>query len=135
MTATAVPFPNLEGHQYANLTTFRKSGQGVPTPIWFTFLDGKLYIVTLGTSGKVKRIRNNPHVLLEPCDQVGKTLGPSLPGQARTLSIEEGIGANLALARRYGIFYAGFAIFWHFNGTAKDRVYLEITPYPESATV
>ena len=56
------PFPMLEGHKNMNLTTFRKSGNEVPTPVWFVILEGKLYVRTEASSGKVKRIRNNGRV-------------------------------------------------------------------------
>ena len=52
----------LEGHKNINLTTFRKSGNEVPTPVWFVVLEGKLYVRTEASSGKVKRIRNNGRV-------------------------------------------------------------------------
>ena len=52
-------FQNLNGHQYMALTTYRRSGAGVPTPVWFAQDGDRLFIVTQDGSGKVKRIRNN----------------------------------------------------------------------------
>ncbi len=46
------------GQKYLNLETFRKSGVGVRTPVWFAEKDGELLLYTLANSGKVKRIRN-----------------------------------------------------------------------------
>ncbi len=106
---TATIFPHLHGHQYANLTTYRKSGVAVPTPVWFAIepdAQGQevLYVVTGADSGKVKRIRNNPRVALEPSDQRGKTLGPSADGQARIISDPaEAQHAKAALDRKYGV--------------------------------
>lgn len=58
---------------YLLLTTFRKSGEGVPTAIWIAALpDGSCGFTTEASSGKVKRIRNNPAVTLQPCDLRGK---------------------------------------------------------------
>lgn len=58
---------------YVLLTTFRKSGEGVPTPVWIVALpDGSCGFTTEASSGKVKRIRNNPAVTLQPCDMRGK---------------------------------------------------------------
>lgn len=45
--------------QYINLTTFRRNGQAVATPVWFVALNGRLYISTNVNSGKAKRIRAN----------------------------------------------------------------------------
>ena len=79
------PFPMLEGHKNMNLTTFRKSGNEVPTPVWFVVLEGKLYVRTEASSGKVKRIRNNGRVELAPSTVRGKTVGPTKGGEARVL--------------------------------------------------
>ncbi|MFM2078178.1 MAG: hypothetical protein RJA49_2068 [Actinomycetota bacterium] len=58
---------------YVLLTTFRKSGEGVGTPVWIVALPGGACgFTTEATSGKVKRIRNNPAVTLQPCDMRGK---------------------------------------------------------------
>lgn len=58
---------------YVLLTTFRKNGDGVPTPVWIVALpDGRCGFTTEVGSGKVKRIRNNPKVTLQPCDMRGK---------------------------------------------------------------
>ena len=62
-----------------SLTTFRKTGAGVPTPVWFGEQDGKLYVMTRSDMGKAKRIRNNPQVRVAPCTIRGKVTGESLP--------------------------------------------------------
>lgn len=57
---------------YVLLTTFRKSGEGVGTAVWIAVLpDGSCGFTTEAGSGKVKRIRNNPEVTLQPCDMRG----------------------------------------------------------------
>jgi len=50
----------IQGQKYISLTTFRKNGAAVATPVWFGEGDGKLYIMTRSTFGKSKRIRNKP---------------------------------------------------------------------------
>jgi len=58
---------------YVLLTTFRKSGEGVGTAVWIAALtDGIAGFTTEENSGKVKRIRNNPDVTLQPCDMRGR---------------------------------------------------------------
>ena len=58
---------------YVLLTTFRKNGEGVPTAVWIVALpDGRCGFTTEVGSGKVKRIRNNPKVTLQPCDMRGQ---------------------------------------------------------------
>jgi uncharacterized protein len=56
------PFPNLHGHQFMSVTTFRKSGQPVPTPVWFAQVEDKLYVMTQANAGKVKRIGHTARV-------------------------------------------------------------------------
>ncbi len=75
MTSIGSVFPELHDHRFVNLYTFRKSGEVVPTPVWFAIDGERLFIATSVHSGKVKRIRNFPQVVLEPSDQQGKPLG------------------------------------------------------------
>src|SRR5262245_3521098 len=63
---------NFDSERYISLETFRKDGSGVRTPVWVANLDGKLVIVTDGTSYKVKRLRANPKCRIAGCDARGK---------------------------------------------------------------
>jgi hypothetical protein len=56
------------------LTTFRKSGVGVPTPVWTVPVsDGRVGMWTGAGSGKYKRLRNNPRITIQSCTARGKT--------------------------------------------------------------
>lgn len=124
-------FPELHGHDYALLTTFRKNGTAIPTPIWFAIADDRLYILTMNNSGKVKRIRHTPAVELAACNRDGtKILGPTVHGVARILPVEETTPAKIALNRKYGILKSAFDLMMAVTGKVKDRVYLEIVPAP-----
>jgi uncharacterized protein len=123
MTVTNA-FPNLHGHQFMSLTTFRKSGQPVPTPVWFAQVDDKLYVMTQAQSGKVKRIGHTARVTVAPCDQRGGLLGEALEGQARVLDAVEEKAANGHLNRKYGWMKRAFDLFQWLNRT--QRAYLEI---------
>ncbi|MFN8473696.1 MAG: PPOX class F420-dependent oxidoreductase [Anaerolineae bacterium] len=125
-TQTARPFTALDGHKYMNLTTFRKSGAGVVTPVWFAESGGRLYVMTQMSTGKTKRIRNNGRVEVAPSDRAGKPLGPSAPGQARLLSGAEADAANDLLSKKYGLMKRMFELM----GVARKnaRVFIEITP-------
>jgi len=52
----------IHGQKYISLTTFRKNGTPVATPVWFGEDGDKLYVMTRSDLGKAKRIRNNPQV-------------------------------------------------------------------------
>jgi PPOX class probable F420-dependent enzyme len=58
--------PVIQGQKYISLTSFRKSGAAVATPVRFGEQDDKLYAMTRSDSGKYKRIRNNPQVRVAP---------------------------------------------------------------------
>ena len=91
----------ISGQKYISLTTFRKSGAGIPTPVWFGEDGGKLYVMTRGTMGKTKRIRNNPQVKVAPSTIRGKVTGPEFPATARILPPEEHKHARQTINRKY----------------------------------
>ena len=96
------PFASLSPYEFVLLTTFRKSGLGVPTAMWFAHEHGKLYMVTGRSTGKLNRIRTNSRVLVAPCDWRGNLLGPQIEGYARELPIAQHAHANAVLAEKYG---------------------------------
>lgn len=87
-------FAEFARKKYLNLQTFKKNGDGVKTPVWFAAepsvnLDASnaiLYVYTIGVSGKVKRVRNNPRVKIAPCDMSGKLLGNWVDARAEILT-------------------------------------------------
>jgi hypothetical protein len=113
----AIP-KEIHGQKYICLTSFRKSGIGVGTPVWFAERDDKLYVKTRIDSGKSKRIRNSPSVRVSPCTVRGKIIGPEFAGKARILSREQSKAAHEAINRKY--FFARLSI-WN-----SKNEYLEI---------
>ena len=93
--------PAIHDQNYISLTTFRKSGVGVPTPVWFGEGDGKLYVMTRSDMGKTKRIRNNSKVRVAPCTIRGKVTGPEFPATARILPPAEHAYARQTINRKY----------------------------------
>jgi len=96
-------FEALRGHKYCLLVTFRRSGEPVPTPVWFGLAEGRLYARSEAKVGKVKRIRNDARVLVAPCTVRGKPLGPATEGRARVLAREDEPRAEAALGSNYGL--------------------------------
>ena len=101
--AQASDFEHLRGHKYALVVSYRRSGDPVPTPVWFGLADGKLYFRTEKRVAKVKRIRANPRVRVAPCTMRGKPRGPAAEGTARILPPEEEERAEAALQANYGV--------------------------------
>ena len=113
----AVP-KEIQGQKYVSLTTFRKNGLGVKTPVWFAEENDRVYVMTRSDSGKYKRIRNNPQVKLAPCTMSGKIIGPDFAGQARVLPEAQWPDAKKALRRKY---WTARLPFW-----SKKNVFVEI---------
>jgi uncharacterized protein len=119
-------FESLRGRKYCLLTTFRKSGEPIPTPVWFGLADGKVFFRTEAAVGKVKRIRSNPRVRVAPCTLRGKPLGAPVEGHARLLEAHESERAERAIAANYGLFrklYEGVG-----NRLPIELLYVEIEP-------
>jgi PPOX class probable F420-dependent enzyme len=91
----------IRGQKYISLTTFRKSGAAVATPVWFGEDGDKLYVMTRSDMGKTKRIRSNPQVMVAPCTMRGKVTGPEFAAQARILPPEEHARARHTVNRKY----------------------------------
>ena len=68
----------LGAERFVPLTTFRRSGAGVPTPVWVAQDGDALVVITPAESGKVKRLRNDPRVELQPCGRTGR-VAPGAP--------------------------------------------------------
>ena len=101
---SVTPLTSLENQKYLSLTTFRRTGAAVATPVWFVQLQHTLYIYTDATAGKVKRIRHNPQVRLASCTMLGKVKGPPITGVARIVTDpQEQVRAETALNAKYWI--------------------------------
>ena len=102
-------FEAFAGHKYLNLETFKKSGEGVKTPVWFAADPAselasdaaRLYAYTIGNSGKVKRIRNNGRVRIAPCDMGGKVLGEWVEARAEIVTGTDAEYGNGLLNKKY----------------------------------
>ena len=104
-------FPDLRKEQCIALTTFRKTGQAVTTPVWFAISLGTIYVETHADAGKLKRLHHTARVTLAPCTYSGKVTGSVSEGNARILTEpQECTAASTALAKKYG----GMRSLFHF---------------------
>jgi PPOX class probable F420-dependent enzyme len=117
----------LDSETYVNLETFRKDGSGVKTPVWAAPLDGKLVVVTDGTSYKVKRIKNDAKVRLAACNARGAVKGPFYHGTCRVLEATACRRADDALRSKYGLQYRALSVLSRITGRFGRRAYLEVT--------
>ncbi|ACU39525.1 PPOX class F420-dependent oxidoreductase [Actinosynnema pretiosum subsp. pretiosum] len=94
---------DLAEGKYLLLTTFRKNGDGVPTPVWFAGEGRTAFVWTVAESGKVKRIRRSGDVLVGPCDVRGNPLGESVPARAELVDVAETDRVRERIIRKYGV--------------------------------
>ena len=89
--------------KYLSLTSFRRDGSGVATPVWFVSDNGHLVVETDANSYKVRRIRRDPHVRIAVCDARGRLRGAAVDAEARILPDSERERVERLLARKYRI--------------------------------
>ncbi len=111
-------FAGLRGHRYMSLASFRRDGARVLTPVWFAADSGKLYVMTRGDSGKMKRIRRQPRIEVAPCTALGRVLGPFVPALAHMAPDQN--SARRHIRKKYVL--ARIPLVWRRN------IYVEIVP-------
>jgi len=124
---SAGTFDLLEGQRFVRLTTFRRSGEGVPTTVWFALVDGRAYVFTAANSGKAKRIRNHPRVTLTPSNFRGKPrMAISIEAEARIMEKGEEEMPDRAIDRKYGWQYRLFDRILQLPRNPPEHVFLEL---------
>jgi uncharacterized protein len=106
MMTTPAALAAFDGKRYLNLETYRRSGQGVRTPVWFAAAPAeaggpKLYVYSTAASGKAKRIRRTGVVKIAPCDARGRLTGPWIAAHATIVTGNEFERGMILLNRKY----------------------------------
>ena len=89
--------------QYLLLTTYRKDGRAVATPLWVVRDGDALAVWTPKESGKVKRLRRRGSVLVGPCDFRGNPLGEQVSGRAMIMDAPGSNRVRRLIRRKYGV--------------------------------
>src|ERR1700753_4077674 len=100
MNATAIDL--LAKSNNVSLTTYRGDGTPVATPVGGVVSDGALYILSYADTGKLKRLRNDPRVIVAPCNSAG-AIAPGATrreGTGRLLDSEDTRKAYRLMARK-----------------------------------
>jgi uncharacterized protein len=127
-------FAAFRDQKYLSLETFKKNGEGVKTPVWFAAdptsdLAGegaRLYIYTIGNTGKVKRIRNNGHVKIAPCTIKGVPIGEWADAKAEIITGEVASKAMGLLNKKYFPLKQILGFFALFS--RRERIVMAIRP-------
>lgn len=96
--------------KYLSLTTYKKDGTSVATPVWVARDGDELVVITDAGSGKAKRIRNNGHVEVAPCDVRGRISGASVSGNARLMDSSGTAYIEGQIKRKYGAQYTAIGL-------------------------
>lgn len=123
----------LAAESYVSLTTFRRSGAPVATPVWVVADGDRLLVTTAPESGKVKRIRHTDRGEVAPCDMRGTIADDVVPVTvtAAVRTDAETLDAmNAALKKKYGAKYTAIRLAQKARGTLGRSVAVELRLYP-----
>ncbi|MCU1423674.1 MAG: Pyridoxamine 5-phosphate oxidase [Microbacteriaceae bacterium] len=127
MTASS-PLLELAGERYVLLTTFRRTGEPVATPVWIARYRDELLVTTPEGTGKLKRLRNNPRVELQAASRFGRPKSGSPVVAAAVAGTEAQTPALADIFRhKYRLEYRVFKLFEGRTKTGvRPRVVLHI---------
>ncbi|MFC5824342.1 PPOX class F420-dependent oxidoreductase [Nonomuraea insulae] len=94
---------NLGAEQYISVTTYRRDGTPVATPVWAAQDGDAVVFWTPAHSGKIKRIRNNPEVSVAGCGYRGDLTTEPVKGRAEILDAAGTDHVRALLRRKYGL--------------------------------
>jgi hypothetical protein len=118
---------DLDHHRYISLSTFRRNGAEVATPVWFAASGPKLYVFTMGDSGKVKRLRHTAKARVAPSDARGRVQGAARAATARVITEPAAVErAHAALRTKYGWQARIADLFSGLTGRIRRRAWIEI---------
>ncbi len=120
------PFDQLSRCRTVVLTTNKRDGTTVATPVNVVVSGAHAYFRTWSTSGKAKRLRRDPHLLIAPSTFRGRPTGPAVAATARLLQPDEEPPVRSALTRKHLVIH-GFAVPWVHRLRRYQTVHYELT--------
>jgi uncharacterized protein len=123
----------LAEEPFISITTFKRDGTPVSTPVWVAGDDGRLLVQSDADTWKVKRIRRDRHVRVAPCGATGKVRGEAFDAEATILA--DTALVNALEARKYGLIYRAIGLFRAISRALRrqpvsESVTIEIAPAP-----
>jgi PPOX class probable F420-dependent enzyme len=120
------PFQRFTDQRTILLTTHKRDGTSVGTPVHIAVAGPVAYVRTFEPSGKVKRMRRDPTVEIAPSTVRGKVRGPALAAHARIHEGAEATPAIAAITAKYP-FLHGHLIPWVHRHTGRTTRHIELT--------
>jgi PPOX class probable F420-dependent enzyme len=124
----------LADEKYVSFTTFKRDGTAVATAVWIVGLDGgKLGFWTASTTGKAKRLKNDPRVIVQPCDSRGRVKAgtSATPGSAVMATGAEAEAVRAKIKAKYGFMVAVTKLLRTLNNLVRRTK----VPYGDAAVV
>ena len=119
-------FAGLSRSSTALLTTFRTTGEGVPTPVSIALVDRLVYFTTSDRSGKARRLARSDRVDLAPSTVGGVPLGDTVQGRARALDGADRRHARRLLRPTRALFWS----YWTYRIRGNSMIIYEVRPDP-----
>lgn len=108
--------------RYLSVTSFKRDGTGVATPVWFVSDRTRLFALTDLHSAKVRRIRRNPRVLVAACRVDGKLRGEPVAACAEVLTATAELErVQRLLLARYKISYRVVMVFYRLGRRLRGQ--------------
>jgi uncharacterized protein len=128
MTSLLPALAAIGGHRFVSLTTFRRNGAAVATPVWIARDGDALVVTTPADSGKAKRLRHDPRVEMRRCDRRGRVPEGAEPVTGVADLVSPDAGHLAALRAKYGLEYRiVLAVERLLRRRQRDRVIVRIT--------
>lgn len=96
-------FELIHGAKTVLLTTYKRDGMAVNTPVAIAFDGERAFFRTWHTAWKAKRLANNPRAEVAPCTFRGRPTGPAIPAHAKLLEGDDARTAAAALEKRHPV--------------------------------
>ena len=106
-------FAALSGSKYMLLTTFRRDGRAVATPVHVVAEADGVFFRTWDISGKAKRLRHTPTVEVAPCSFRGRSRGPEVRARAVLLDGQASDRVARMLANKHRILHGRLIPWYH----------------------
>ncbi|TFC01817.1 PPOX class F420-dependent oxidoreductase [Cryobacterium adonitolivorans] len=126
----AATLAGIADERFVSLTTFRRTGEPVSTPVWIAADGADLIVTTPKESGKVKRLANDSRVHLRPCSRTGAVRDDAVTVEARAVIVDDDPSRALLTRVFGGKYRAEYRVFMFIErlgrSGAKQRVMLRI---------
>jgi PPOX class probable F420-dependent enzyme len=119
------------------MTTYRRSGAGVPTPVSLAVDGDRAVFRTYAKAGKTGRLRRDPRVTVVASTARGRPIGPGFTGRARLLDGPEAARAARLLRRKHPLLHGALVPLAHraMRSRVGKTLHFEVVPDDPGARI